>query len=137
MTCGLCGSGITAEEKFKKQKNGNTHRHVYYGCTKVRDRNCKCGYINETDLIKEFENLIDGIDINEIGMKEKIKLEIERFKKFQKLVSGKSESIKINDVDVRNYAKFVLGEGSILEKRELLADFKGKIILNNKTISVE
>lgn len=23
MTCGLCGSGITADEKFKKQKNGN------------------------------------------------------------------------------------------------------------------
>ncbi|MBP7898439.1 recombinase family protein, partial [Candidatus Gracilibacteria bacterium] len=26
MTCGLCGSGITADEKFKKQKNGNIHR---------------------------------------------------------------------------------------------------------------
>ena len=28
MTCGLCGSGITADEKFKKQKNGNVHRDV-------------------------------------------------------------------------------------------------------------
>jgi site-specific DNA recombinase len=28
MTCGLCGSGITADEKFKKQKNDNIHRHV-------------------------------------------------------------------------------------------------------------
>ena len=43
ITCGLCGSGITADEKFKKQKNGNTHRHVYYSCTKTRDRNCKGG----------------------------------------------------------------------------------------------
>ncbi len=128
MTCGLCGSGITADEKFKKQKNGNTHRHVYYGCTKVRDRNCKCGFINETDLIKEFGSLIDQIDINEIGMKEKIKLEIERFKKFQKLISGKSQAVKIDDVDIRNYAKFVLAEGSMIEKRELLGNLTGKFL---------
>jgi DNA invertase Pin-like site-specific DNA recombinase len=137
MTCGLCGSGITADEKFKKQKNGNTHRHVYYGCTKVRDRNCKCGFINETDLIKEFENLIDKIDINEIGMKEKIKTEIERFKKFQKLISGKSQVVKIDDIDIRNYAKFVLAEGSMIEKRELLSNLKGRIILKEKNLILE
>jgi DNA invertase Pin-like site-specific DNA recombinase len=75
MTCGLCGSGICADEKFKKQKNGNVHRHVYYGCTKARDKDCKCGYINEIDLIKQFENLMDKVDIDEIGIKEKIKIE--------------------------------------------------------------
>jgi site-specific DNA recombinase len=25
MTCGLCGSGISASDKFKKQKNGSVH----------------------------------------------------------------------------------------------------------------
>ena len=73
MTCGLCGSGITADEKFKKQQNGNVHRYVYYGCTKVRDSNCKCGYINEVDLLKQFEELMDKIDIDEIGIKGKLK----------------------------------------------------------------
>ena len=33
MKCGLCGSGISATEKFKKLKNGEHNRHVYYGCT--------------------------------------------------------------------------------------------------------
>ncbi len=136
MACGLCGSGVTADEKFKKQKNGNIHRHVYYGCTRVRDQNCKCAYINEPDLIKEFECLMDEIDLNELGMKEKIKLEIERFKKFQKLVSGKSQIIKIDEVDIRNYAKFVLAEGALIEKRELLGNLKGKIILGDKKISL-
>jgi site-specific DNA recombinase len=69
MTCGLCGSGITANENFKKQKNGNFHRHVYYGCTKVRDKECKCGYIKEDELIKQLEVLIEKIDIDEIGIK--------------------------------------------------------------------
>ncbi len=70
MTCGLCGSGITADEKFKKQQNGNVHRYVYYGCTKIRDKECKCGYIEEKELIKQFAELLDKIDIDEIGIRE-------------------------------------------------------------------
>jgi DNA invertase Pin-like site-specific DNA recombinase len=37
MTCGLCGSGICADEKFKKLKDGSINRHVYYGCTKSKN----------------------------------------------------------------------------------------------------
>lgn len=136
MTCGLCGSGITADEKFKKQKNGNIHRHVYYGCTKVKDRDCKCGYINEIDLIKQFEDLIQSVDLNEIEIKEKIRSEVERFKKFQQMLSGKTEKIVVREIDLRNYAKYILREGSDIEKRELLGCFKNKIALNNKTINI-
>lgn len=59
MTCGLCGSGITADEKYKKQKNGNVHRYVYYGCTKHNDKNCKCGYINEEDLVEQLAEMME------------------------------------------------------------------------------
>lgn len=134
MTCGLCGSGITADEKFKKQKNGNIHRHVYYGCTKRRDPNCKCGYINEVDLIKQFEDLVNEIDIDEIGVKEKIKLEVERFKKFQQSVLGIKAKVEVADLDIRNYAKYLLREGADVEKRELLGCLKGNILLSEKKI---
>lgn len=134
MTCGLCGSGITADEKFKKQKNGGVHRHVYYGCTKVRDKNCKCGYINEVDLIKQFEALIDKIDLNEIEVQGKIKEELDRFKKFQRILLGNKEKIEVGEIDIRNYAKFILREGKELEKRELMACLKSKITLNQKEI---
>ena len=43
ITCGLCESGITADEKFKKLKDGSTNRYVYYGCTKFKDKDCPCG----------------------------------------------------------------------------------------------
>jgi len=95
MVCGLCGSGITAEEKFKKQKNGNVHRYVYYVCSRTRDRKCKGGYINEVDLLKQFGVLIEKIDIDEIGIKQKIKEEVGRIKKFQQVLLGKKEEIKI------------------------------------------
>lgn len=137
MTCGLCGSGICADEKFKKLKDGSVNRHVYYGCTRSRDKNCKCGYINEVELIKQFEKLIDRVNINEIGMREKIKCEVERIKKFNQSILGIKQQIQIKDVDIRDYAKFILREGSTEEKRELLACFRSKIILNNQNIKLQ
>ena len=124
MTCGLCGSGISADEKFKKQKNGKVHRHVYYGCTKARDKNCKGGYINEVDLI------------DEIGIKEKIKNEVTRFKKFQKVLLGKKEEVNVVDIDIRNYMRFILREGEDAEKRELLGCLTSRISLKEKKLTL-
>jgi hypothetical protein len=137
MNCGLCGSGITAEEKFKKLKDGNVNRHVYYGCSKSKDRFCKCGYINETELIQQFEKLIDQINISEIGMRDKIKSEVERIKRFNQSVLNIKQQIQIKSVDIRDYAKFILKDGSVEEKRELLTCFKSKILLKNKIISLD
>ena len=129
-------SGICADEKFKKLKDGSVNRHVYYGCTKSKDKNCQCGYINESELINQFENLLERININEIGMKEKIKCEVERIKKFQQSVLNIKQQIQIKDVDIRDYAKFILKDGTIEEKRELLTCFKSKIFLKNKQLSL-
>lgn len=137
MTCGLCGSGISADEKFKKQKNGNIHRHVYYGCTKARDKDCKCGYINELELIEQFEGLMDTINIDEIGIKEKIKEEVARFKNFQLVLLRKKERVTVEDIDIRNYAKYLLREGRDVEKRELLGCLKSKLFLKDKKILLD
>lgn len=134
MICGLCESGISACEKWKNQKNGNVHRYVYYGCTKSKDKHCKCGYIEEKELIIQFSNLIDKIDLDEIGMKEKIKNEVERFKKFQKTLLGIKEKVEIGDIDIRNYAKYILKDGTDLEKRELLGCLRNRMMLKNKQI---
>ena len=136
MQCGLCGSGICADEKFKKQKNGNVHRYCYYGCSKARDKNCKCGYIGEEELIEQLTNLMDQIDLDEIGIKEKIKTEVERFKKFQRSILGVSTKIVVKDVDIRDYAKYILKEGQDIEKRELLGCLKSRINLANKEITI-
>ncbi len=136
MTCGLCGSGISADEKFKKLKNGSVNRYIYYGCTKARDRNCKCGYLEEKELISQFEKLIGKVDIDEIGIKEKVKEELMRFKKFQSSLLGKKEEVEVKDIDIRNYAKYLLREGRDAEKRELLDCLKSKILLKEKQISL-
>ena len=137
MTCGLCGSGITADEKFKKLRDGSVNRYVYYGCCRSKDRNCKGGYINEEDLLTQFEQLLDIVDLDEIGMKEKIKTELERHKKFQKSILNNKDKIKVVDIDIRNYAKYILKEGRDLERREILGCLSGIIILENKKLRLE
>lgn len=138
LTCGLCGSGVTADEKYKKLKSGEIKSYRYYTCTKVRDRNCKCGYIREEELIKQLKTLIGQINIDEICVKEKIEYEIERFKKFERLISNKkSQKIEISQIDIKNYLKFILEEGSQQEKRELLSCLRDKLILKDKQIYIE
>jgi len=94
ITCGLCGSGVTADEKFKEQKNGNTHRYVYYGCTRSRDKNCKCGYIREEDFIEQLVKIIEKLDLSEMHMRQKFEDEVARINKFQKNFFGEKETPK-------------------------------------------
>lgn len=138
LTCGLCGSGITADEKFKNLKDGTQARYVYYGCTKFRDKNCKCGHIREEDLIEQMANILDTVSLDEIGMKDKIKAEIESHNEFQESVLGKvvNEKIKIKEIDIRNYAKHILRKRPIYEKRELLKNLRSKLILKEKQLTL-
>lgn len=136
MTCGLCGSGITADEKFKKHKDGTISRYVYYKCTRVKDSKCECGFINEEDLIKQLQNLINDLEIQTVPMREKITNEVKRFKNFERMLLGSKTPVTVKDIDIRNFAKFILQEGSMDEKREFLRCLKSKILLNNRKISL-
>lgn len=134
MTCGLCGSGITADEKFKHQKNGNVNRYVYYKCTRTRDQDCPCGFINEEDLIVQLQDLMDDLEIQTVPMKEKITAEVQRFKKFEQMLLGTKTAVTVKDIDIRNYSKFILIEGSMDEKREFIRCLKSGLVLKNKEV---
>jgi hypothetical protein len=137
MTCGLCGSGISADEKYKKLKDGTFNTHIYYGCTKAKDKNCKCGYINETELITQLQDLVDTIKLEENIVLKKLKAEVIRFKKFQLALSGKSTDIKVSNKDIRNYMKFILKDGDINEKREFLESLDSNFVIKNKKVSIK
>ncbi len=134
MTCGLCGSGITADEKFKKLKDGSVNRHVYYGCTRVRDKSCKCGYLNEVDLIKQLNKILEEIDINDLSILPQLQKEITRYKKFKKMILKEESRLMVSDIDTRNYLKFILENGEIEEKRQIISSIKSNLFLKNKVI---
>ncbi|OGI27077.1 MAG: hypothetical protein A2359_02210 [Candidatus Moranbacteria bacterium RIFOXYB1_FULL_43_19] len=141
MTCGLCGSGITAQEKYKKLKNGSVNKYIYYGCTRSRDKYCKCGYMREEEIISQLIRIIDKIDIHEIGIKKQFQEEVERFNRFQRIVlrmNGKENEIdKLQEFDMKMYAKYLLKDGSITEQRELIATMKSRLIIKNRKVSLE
>jgi hypothetical protein len=137
MSCGLCGSGISADEKYKKLKNGKVNTHVYYGCTKARDKNCKCGYISEAELIKQLQSLVDRVEVNELSVKKQIMIEVTRYKKFEASLLGQDLNFEVDDIDIKRYIKFLLKNGSVEEKREILSCFNSKILLNSKQIYLE
>jgi hypothetical protein len=93
--------------------------------------------INETDLINELIELIDAVDLDELGIKEKIKQEIMRINRFNTEVLGNKKEKNDIDIDIRNYVKYLLKQGTILEKRELLSCFKTKLVLKDKKIILE
>ena len=137
MTCGLCGSGITAQEKYKKLADGSVRKYIYYSCTAIKDRNCKKVFLQEEDLISQLTEMMDKIDLNQSGLRKKLSAEIERHKRFSVGILGNTErDYSVKDIDIRNYAKYLLKEGSIFEKRDLLVCLKSKLVLSNKEIKL-
>ncbi|MCF7834270.1 MAG: recombinase family protein [Candidatus Pacebacteria bacterium] len=137
--CGMCKSGVTADEKHKNLANGSVAKYIYYGCTKFNDKQCKNTYIREEELISQLLEIIDRIDINNVGIKEKLEKEIERYSEFRNKVLDLTNDEKIakTKLDVRNYMKYLLKEGTLQEKRDLMQSFTSKLILINKRVVIE
>jgi hypothetical protein len=127
---------VCAEEKFKKLKDGSVNRHIYYGCSRSKNPVCQREYINEPNLIEQFIQVIDGIDLNELSVRQKVREEVQRVKRFNQVLLGTKEDIEVKDIDIRNYVKYILKSGSDIEKREMLGCFKNKIILQDKNIQL-
>jgi len=133
--CGLCDSGVCAEEKFKKLKNGKVLHYIYYGCNRSKDRFCKCGYIREEQLIKDLMDQIDNLNMNSAAIHKKFQAEFNRATRFQrKFLGSKQEETKVSELDIKSYVKHVLKEGSNEEKRELLGEIENKLVLKDKEI---
>src|SRR3989344_4945061 len=66
--CGLlhckCGMMITAENKIKRQKNGNIHNYVYYRCSrKSKTNKCLEPFIRQEILDKQISSLLQKFSL--------------------------------------------------------------------------
>ncbi len=137
MTCGYCGSGITAQEKSKTIKSdGSVRWYIYYSCDKFKDHHCKNPFIREDNLVMLLLELIDQISIDEIGARHLIELEVQRYNQLRAAM-GHTDKDKARDMDVRKYAKYLLQHGASTEKRELLQHLRNRIVMKDKKIFLE
>ena len=82
------------------------------------------------------------MDMNEFGIKKKFEDEVERYKRFKRMVLGIDKleqkiTKEVSDIDFKTYARYLLQEGTVTEKRELLSNFKSWLKLKNKQLVIE
>ncbi len=87
-------------------------------------------------LISQLQDLMEDLDIQTVPMREQIASDLRKFKKFEQMILGTKTPVAVKDIDIRNYAKFILQEGDMEEKREFLRCLKSEIFLINKKISL-
>lgn len=136
--CAYCESGITAEEKIKELKDGGSNAHVYYRCTKVKNRECPNESVKESILIDEVMPIIDKMSLDKSELKHKLQEEVARYALFQTGVLGVdlSQSKKNKDISIKTFAKHMLRHGTMLQKREVLSCIKSRILLKDKKLSL-
>ena len=87
-------------------------------------------------MILQLINIIDQVNLDELGLRKQLKEEVDRYYKFQGILEIEKQKIETIDVDMRNYAKYVLKEGSVFEKRALLSHLKDRLIFTNKIVTL-
>ena len=65
MKCGECGAAITAEEKSKRQQNGNRHDYIYYHCTHRVKKNCSQKTIEEKKLTNQINGKLQALNVSD------------------------------------------------------------------------
>lgn len=97
------------------------------------------GYLRAEDLIEQLIKLLNKIDLNDMHMKQKFEEEVTRLNKFQKTFFGAKKMAKSNvkQIKLRDYAEYVLREGTIIERREFLGCIKSRFTMRNKIVALE
>lgn len=86
-------------------------------------------------MVEQLLQLIDKLDINQLGAKKQLEDEISRYERFTHGVLGKEVSeTKKTKVEIKDYAKYVLKNDTREEKRELLSCLKTKLYLKDQKV---
>lgn len=135
LTCGSCGSGVTAEERFKDIIDGSVRRYVYYHCTRAKDLNCPESYIREEALTNQLVGILDKVDIDKLAIENKFTEDLIRYRGFMESVLKQGNEVATaTKVDIRDYAKHILMTGKREDKQAIMACVTTALYLKAKTI---
>lgn len=136
--CAVCSSAITGVEKFRSRQVGTPKRHVYYYCAKTRNPKCKERPIKEKWLIGSINRYISFMNTahpQTIKLSRNLIQGMESFRKIQEqALLAQNMNPKSNQIRFADYAKYILAEGTDLEKVEVVKVFGKQLYLHNKEI---
>ena len=135
LKCGQCGAEFTAQEKFKKLKNGEFNRHVYYNCTRRVDPNCTEKYINEKDLCVLLQEFIEK-NHDKINLSDKLRAKVERHYQVTATLLEHYDLRQQLDIPFVEYSRYVLVRGTETERTAFAIGIKTKLQLLNGELAI-
>jgi hypothetical protein len=139
LRCASCKASIVGEDRYRERLNQPSRYHIYYHCSRQIDHNCKEPYISEEELEKSLFKFINFMYIahpHELLLTEKIQQGIGEFQKMREAILLQQNIYPDSTPwDIRDYARYVLTNKNIEEKRELFNLFKFPLFIHNSTIT--
>lgn len=139
LKCANCKASIVGEDRYRQRLNKEPRYHVYYHCSRQIDHNCREPYISEEELERSLLKLINFMYIahpHELVLTEKIQKGLEEFRKMREAIFLQ-QNINPNSKiwDIRDYARYVLTNKDMEEKRELFNLFNYPLFIQNKNVT--
>lgn len=95
LKCSICDSPMHRESKYRKLKNGSSRFHVYYRCSRKKNKKCKAKHISEEKVLRQITNLIESVDLSRTQFSEEIKEEITRFERMRWKIYSKMTNSQV------------------------------------------
>lgn len=148
--CANCGSGITAEVKYKVLKSGKVNTHIYYHCCHIKDYDCHEPYINETEMINQLVSYLPQIKLNKNYLVREFNDEIKRVNNIMQIIendqykgveltphnSKYSEDKTSTDKMLQNYLLHILQFGNPQERLKILEGIESRFTLGGGKLTL-
>ena len=148
-TCASCGSGVTAEIKYRVLKSTKVNTHIYYHCCRSKDEKCREPYITEDEMINQLISLLPQMKLDKKYLLKEFNDEIKRVDNMRLIIEDSSykgkeltphngkEDIHTTDEMIKNYLLHILQFGNPQERIRISEGIKSKFILSNRNLMID
>lgn len=133
LKCGQCDADITAQDKFKLLKSGDTKRFVYYNCTRRKDPDCKEKYINEEKLCELLQVFVEAHH-DKIEIAEKLRAKVDKHMYITRTLLTHYKIDQKLDKPFIEYSRYVLASGTESERIMYAAGIKTKLQIRHSEL---
>ncbi len=139
ISCASCGMMITAENKTKRQKNGNVHEYVYYRCTK-KSKTVKCSEMSlrSEKLDEQLSSLIKKVSLPKDWAEELNRLALQDYKNSAPSLTAsvKEKETKLSVISQKLERLLTGYLDQVIDEQDYRSE-KSKLLLSKKSLEEE
>lgn len=139
LKCANCKASIVGEDRYRQRLNKDPRYHIYYHCSRQINHDCKEPYVSEEGLERSLLKFINFMFIahpHELILTDKIQEGLNEFKRMREALFLQQDINPNSKVwDIRDYARYVLTNKEVEEKRELFNIVNFSLYLQNGNVT--